>query len=147
MKYVKLFFTLVSLLGFILGPVSWYQSVSFFNEFEKLKTNGKESIAIAGLRHNKQQYRYNKFYVNLNFVNDEGQKIVKNDVEVSAKLYDKLFVGKEVGILYDNDTVILTDNYQNENVPPIRKRYWGMGLTVFSFFYLFVLFILKRNEI
>lgn len=142
---LKIGLLIVSLLGLFLGPVSWYKSDSFFEEYEQLKINGKEALASIEWKHSKRQYRYNRFYVNLYFTDEKGQKISKKNVEINAKLFDVLSVGKRVNILYNTKTVLLFDNFKNEYVPPIKKRYWGMGLTVFSILYVAMLIFVNNK--
>lgn len=145
---LKIGFLIISLLGLFLGPVSWYKSVSFFKEYVQVKMNGKETLASIERKHSKKQYRYNRFYVNIYFTDEMGQKNHKNDLEINAKLFDVLTIGKKVNILYDQSTVLLEDNYKNEYVPPIKKRYWGMGLTIFSFLFLmYKIFINRQGKI
>jgi hypothetical protein len=143
---LKMAIGISALLGLLFGPIFWYESAQFYGEYDELLQKGKKSTAVVVAKRAKQQFRYQKFMLELNIPSKDGKMEKIQTVSVNALLFDKLKIGNRVSILSNKESSILTANYQNENVPPIKKRYLGMILTLVSAVSLLILrLVSKRN--
>lgn len=146
-NYLKIIIAVFALLGLLFGPIFWYQSTQFYKEYDELLENGKKKTAVVVGKSEKKQFRYHQFMLDLEVNTNSGNSTKIKAVSVNALLFDKLKVDDKVAILSKNETTILAANYQNENVPPIKKRYFGMSLTLVAGLCLLILRILKKVRV
>ncbi len=143
---LKMVIGISALLGLLFGPIFWYQSAQFYGEYDELLQKGKKSTAVVFAKSAKKQFRYQKFMLELKIPTKDGEMNKIQTVSVNALLFDKLKIGNHVIILSNKESTILTANYQNENVPPIKKRYLGIVLTLVSAIGLLFLRMVKKQN-
>ncbi len=144
---LKIIVAIFAVLGLLFGPVFWYQSTQFYKEYDNLLQNGEKSLARIIGKTEKKQYRYQKYMVDIQMLTDDGEILKINGVSINALLFDNLKIGEQVSVLSNKERTILTANYQNENVPPIKKRYFGMRLTLIAGLCILILGFLKKVSV
>jgi hypothetical protein len=141
-------FALVSFVGIILGPASWYYSYSFHSEFRTLEANGKKAVASVDKIYESINYKYSIHTADVHFTDPNKNEIVQiEDIEINALYQNVLKVNDQVDIWYLNDKAVIIDNYNAEYVPLIKKPYWGMILTIISIvFFVRMIMIVQRKK-
>lgn len=145
-NYFKIIIAIFTVLALLFGPVFWYQSTQFYKEYDELLENGKKDTAVIVGKSEKKQFRYHKFLLDLQVNTNNGNSEEIKAISVNALLFDQLKIGDKVAILSKNETSILLANYQNSVVPPIKKRYFGMSLTLVGGLCLLILRLLKKSQ-
>lgn len=137
----------IAVFGLVLGPVGWYSSWSFQSTLKDFQDGGTPTVATVDKLHKKIQYRYAKIMVDVHYVNKEKNTMeYKDDIVINSYLYNELNPGDGVEILYKNGEVTLVDNYKWEYLPPIKKPYWGLILTLFSYTFMAERIITTRRK-
>ncbi len=144
---LKIIVAIFAVLGLLFGPVFWYQSTQFFKEYDDLFKNGIKDTAIIVGKSEKETFRYHKFIVDItvNTNSRNSEQIIA--ISVNALLFDQLKIGDKVAILSKNETTILVANYNKSVIPPIKKRYFGMSLTLVAGLCLLILIFLKKVSV
>ncbi len=138
---------MIAVFGLVLGPIAWGKSAYTQREFNDFKSNGEKTTAIIDSKDNRRNFRVSIITVDLHYRNKSTQKMVyAKHIDVNAYYFDKLKLGATVAIYYKGDDVILVDNYNWENLPPIKKPYWGMIYTLFSYAYITYAIINTRRK-
>lgn len=137
----------ISLFGLIVGPVGWYKSESAQNILRDFKANGTETNAVIDGKTERRNFRVSFITVDLHYVNQEHKNTVfKKQVPVNSYYYKKLKVGNSVPIIYKGDELVLVNDFNWENLPPIKKPYWGMIYTLLSLLFILVKIIQTRRK-
>ena len=139
---------IASCVGVFLGPASWYFSHSFYAELHDLEARGTTALATVDATHESIQFRYADHSADIHF-NDaaRGELVRIEGVEINALYEDVLRVDDQVEIWYAGDRAVIVDNYRSQYVPLIKRRYWGMVLTILSLgFFVRMVVILQRKK-
>ncbi|MFT6504171.1 MAG: hypothetical protein ACJASQ_004314 [Crocinitomicaceae bacterium] len=147
-KAVMGFLAIVSVVGIVLGPASWYSSHSFYSEFHTLEANGKKAVATVDRVYESINYKYSIHTADVHFTDPSKNEIARiEEIEINALYQNVLKVNDQVDIWYLNDKAVIIDNYNSEYVPLIKKPYWGMILTIISIvFFVRMIAIVQRKK-
>jgi hypothetical protein len=137
-------FAMTCVIGLFLGPAAWYSSASFYSQLRKLEASGNSAKAIVDNKTESPGYRTTYVTIDIHFTDDQNNLVSRENIELNHLYYEDLEVGQSIPILYEGNEVALLDDYRSENVPLIRKPYWGMIYTLIS--YGFIIGMVIRNR-
>ena len=138
---------LVSIFGLFVGPYAWYSSTSFFGTLDELQETGTKTTAIVDSKKEKRVYRASIITVDIHYKDEKQNKVIDKDgIIINGSYFDELSIGQSVNILYNGDAVVLVDDYESKHIPPIKKPYWGMILSIFSYGFILGIVIYTRRK-
>lgn len=146
-KIINGVLAVIFLFGLFIGPVGWYKSASAQQKLHALQAKGVSTTAIIDAKQERRNFRVSFITVDVHFTDKETQKTVfKKRVNVNSYYYKKLNVNDRVPILYSGEELVLVDDFNWENLPPIKKPYWGMIYTLLSVAYILIRIIQTRRK-
>lgn len=131
---------ILSIPGLIIGIVFSILSYTFHSKFNDYRENGQYSEGVIRALYDNNNPRYTSFFADLNYKRFEkdgsSHSVTAKRVEVYFKAARDLHVGEVVGLYYkpgkQSSELLLTVNYEPDNVPLSRKPWWGWGITIVS---------------
>ena len=133
MKVVVSISLFVSLIGIVMGPIGWISSYVYHMDLYEFENGG---IEIEGQVQDRREWssgRAYKSYIDILYTIPNSKKtIIAKDIEIDGLYHDAIRINDEIPLLYKNGEVLAVDDFKPEYTPPIKKKYWGMLLTIFS---------------
>lgn len=128
---------MIALFGCIVGPMSWYDSFEAATTYREFSENGQVRTVQIVSKHADHIYRVVTNTVDIAYKDSKTNetKFVE-DVDVNGLYYDKLKPGMKVDAYFKGNEVILKEDYNWKNLPPFKKPFWGMILTLLSYGYI-----------
>lgn len=146
-KIAFVVFSMICVFGLFMGPLSWYDSSSFYGEFYELKESGTKTTAVIDKKFEDPGYRLRHTFVKIHFTDEQsGKKVSIDKIRLGNGYFNRLKVGSRVDIYYKGKKAVLIDNYKSEYVPPSQTKYVGMIHTLISYTFIIGMIIRTRKK-